>query len=91
MTQGALFDGPDLQRADEVRLTGQLLRVRGAMEGGVWRTLTELADLTGRSSEAGVSARLRDLRKSRFGGHTVERRRRTQGLWEYRVLFRGHP
>jgi hypothetical protein len=92
MTQGVLrFDGPDLQPADEVRLSGQLARVRTVMSGGAWLTLAEIAERAAGSSEAGVSARLRDLRKPRFGGHTVERRRRTQGLWEYRVLFRRQP
>ena len=89
MQQQLVFDGPDVQPEDVARLTGQLARVRLAMEGGVWRSLAELAEACGGSSEAGVSARLRDLRKPRFGAHTVERRRRTQGLWEYRVLFRG--
>ena len=38
-------------------------------------------------SEAGISARLRDLRKPRFGGYTVERRRVDGGLFEYRILL----
>lgn len=87
MTQGHLFDGPSITPADTVRLTGQLQRVRDYMADGAWRTLAEIAGRVS-GSEAGVSARLRDLRKKRFGEFRVERRRRGEGLWEYRVLWR---
>ena len=72
---------------DEVRLTGQLARVRDCMADGLWRTLDEIKAVTGDQTQA-ISARLRDLRKIRFGMHTVERRRRGEpslGIWEYRV------
>ena len=51
-----------------------------------WWTLRELAEFTGHP-EASVSARIRDLRKPRFGGLTIERRRRGEGrgTWEYRL------
>jgi hypothetical protein len=42
----------------------------------------------GSGSEAGVSARLRDFRKSDFGGHVVNRRRRGEcslGVFEYQL------
>jgi hypothetical protein len=40
-----------------------------------------------RATETGISARLRDLRKPKFGGYTVEIRRRSDGgLWEYRLV-----
>jgi len=84
------FDGETYEpKRDRVRLTGQLARVFYAMRGAEWTTLRDLADLA-QGSEAGVSARLRDLRKQRFGGHTIERRRVTDGLWEYRMLREGH-
>jgi hypothetical protein len=39
-----------------------------------------------RFPEASVSAQLRNLRKARFGGWTVDKRRRGEsGTWEYRV------
>ena len=81
----SLFDGDtfDLER-DGQRLRTNLERVASLMGDGQWRTLAEIATATG-GSEAGVSARLRDLRKARFGGFTVARRRRDGGLWEYRV------
>lgn len=51
---------------------------------GGWWSLRELHNLAG-GSEAGISARLRDLRKPRFGGYQVERRRVEGGLFEYRI------
>src|SRR5690606_26518487 len=77
-------------RFDEARLTGQLKRVWDAMKSGRWFTLGELRIATGGTdSEAGLSARIRDLRKAEFGGHTVERRRRAEperGVWENRLI-----
>lgn len=82
------FDGPDLLASDVQRLGSQLERVKQAMNNGSWWTLAELATAVN-GSEAGVSARLRDLRKPRFGGYRVERRRIVKwslGLWQYRLL-----
>lgn len=81
------LDGATYEPAlDGVRLGSQLQRVAALMADGRWRTLAEIAG-TADGSEAGVSARLRDMRKTRFGGHTVERRRRggTGGTWEYHL------
>jgi hypothetical protein len=80
------FDGETYEPArDKARLTGQLGRVRALMSDGEWRTLRQIAEaVTG--SEAGVSARLRDLRKVKFGAHGVERRRVDGGLFEYRLV-----
>ncbi len=78
------FDGSTIAPEDVVRLTGQLARVKALMGDGAWRTLREIAEAVG-GSEAGVSARCRDLRKRRFGAHTVERRRVAGGLFEYRI------
>lgn len=72
------LDGPRLERL--------LDRVRALMSDGAWRTLAEIVEHVG-GSEAGVSARLRDLRKAPIRAE-VERRRRGDprlGLWEYRV------
>ena len=73
------------------RLNAQSRRVAEAMLDGQWRTLREVAEATG-DPEASVSARLRDLRKAKNGGHTVKRRRRaslapTDGLWEYHLTL----
>lgn len=80
------FDGKTYDVArDGVRLKGQLCRVFDAMRSGEWFTLSRLADRVG-GSEAGVSARIRDLRKEKFGGHVIERRNAGGGLWEYRLV-----
>lgn len=80
------FDGVSFDpERDGKRLANQLEQVRQIMLDGQWHTLTELATLVC-GSEASVSARLRDLRKPRFGSLSVERRRIIGGLWEYRVL-----
>lgn len=78
------FDGETCEEQDRVRLAKLMLRVWRVVKGGEWITLSELASQAG-GSEASVSARLRDLRKQRFGAHTVERRHVCQGLFEYRV------
>lgn len=79
------FDGPGLEPFDIERLGGQLRRVYELLSTGEWYTLARLAELV-RGSEAGVSARLRDLKKRRFGSHLIEKRRviEGRGLWEYR-------
>lgn len=81
------FGGPDITPDDTDRLASVLARVTDLMSDKCWRTLAEIAEAVG-CSEAGASARLRDLRKKHFGSHTVERQRVTGGLWEYRVLLR---
>lgn len=88
------FDGDTFDpKKDGARLTGQLKKVMELMRDGEWRTLAEIQAKVG-GSEAGVSARLRDLRKQKFGTHMVERRRvhrgdmgpdECVGVWEYRV------
>jgi hypothetical protein len=73
---------------DRARLTTQYNKVFDTMVDGQWHTIPELADISG-GSEAGVSARIRDMRKARFGGHTVERERvpGQKGLWRYRLTL----
>ena len=77
---GVTFDAP----ADSDRLTRQLDIVEGILLDHRWHTLADLAVRSG-GSEASVSARIRDLRKERFGGYVVERQRIRGGLWEYRI------
>lgn len=80
------FDGETYRRAlDHERLGAQLLRVGTFMAEGDWRTLRDIGTATG-DPEASVSARLRDLRKRKFGGHTVERERLAGGLYRYRLV-----
>ena len=84
------FDGPDIEPTDEIRLTGQLQRVAEIMGDGKRRTLREIADAA-RCSEASASARLRDLRKPRFGALRVERYKEPgrPGVWLYSVAREG--
>jgi len=87
-TPADAFDGKTYEpKRDYVRLRGQMLDVYRLMSDGKWRTLREIADVV-HGSEAGVSARLRDLRKSKYGGHTVEREHISAGLHWYRLIPR---
>ncbi len=84
------FDGVTYEpKFDATRLRGEMARVYNAMNRGLWLTLSELSQATGGDPEASISARLRDLRKARFGAHTVNRRRRgdpSKGVFEYQLL-----
>ena len=86
------FNGPAYDPAlDQVRLTGQCLRVFRMMKGGSWWCLWEISQRTG-DPEASISAQIRHLRKPRFGGHTVNKRRRGEpghGWWEYQLITNG--
>ncbi|KKM93303.1 hypothetical protein LCGC14_1209780 [marine sediment metagenome] len=94
------FDGVTYTpKHDQKRLTGQLKAVYKILSTGPWYTLQDIRTLVftyskGKmiASEASVSARLRDLRKEKFGGHTVNKRHRgdpKRGLWEYQLERRG--
>jgi hypothetical protein len=80
---------PATLKLDGARIASLLERVKAHMLSGAWYTLDELASLVG-GSEAGISARIRDLRKPQFGGYNIQRRRRAMGpakggLHEYRL------
>lgn len=79
------FDGPayDHER-DGARLGAQFMRIFNLMADGRFRTLREISAATG-DPEASVSAQLRHARKPRFGGHTVEREHRGNGLYAYKI------
>lgn len=81
-----LFDGDTYDHnRDGDRLSRQLDAVRSLMLDGQWRTLGEITANVG-APQASVSARLRDLRKPKFGGFTVEREYVGDGLFKYRVV-----
>lgn len=80
------FDGKTYNRGrDHARLGSQLQRVYECMCDGQWRTLEQIAAIVG-APEASVSARLRDLRKPKFGSHEVIDNNVRSGLWEYRLV-----
>lgn len=99
------IDGDTFEPAlDEVRLVGQFAliwdvfeRARRGLVRSEWVTLGEIRNIVSAYhrvtiSEASISARLRDFRKARYGGHHIERRRRGNpkaGLHEYRLV--PHP
>jgi hypothetical protein len=90
------FDGATYDPVlDGLRLAGEMRAVVATMMDGEWHTFEEIERAIFQRggkhySHPGISARLRDCRKRRFGSHTVERRRRgdpTRGLWEYRLIL----
>lgn len=79
---------------DFIRLTGQLKRTWTVMLDGRARTLAQIARETsalrtdnGTDSEAAISARLRDFRKLKFGGHHLVSSNGGGGLWWYRLVL----
>lgn len=82
-----MFGGETYNPArDGQRLVGQLERVFAVMSDGAWHTLAELTARCG-GTEAAISARVRDFRKAKFGGHEVERQYVAQGLYKYRLVL----
>ena len=71
---------------DGARLNAQHMRVFELMRDGLWRSLAEIKDATG-DPESSISARLRDFRKDKFGGHFVDRRNEGGGLYVYRLTL----
>jgi len=81
------INGPEQTGDDHARQSTQRLAVWALMRDGTWWTLADLTEAIGTGSEAGVSARIRDFRKPKYGGHTVDKRRVVDGggTWEYRL------
>ncbi len=86
------FDGSDYNHDDDsARLSGQIRDIFMHMKDGRWRTLNEIEGAL-RYPQASISAQLRNLRKSRFGGHVIDKRRRGDrkgGLFEYSLEVKG--
>ncbi len=78
------FDGETFEKPkDGKRLRSQLEVIHSIMKSGRWYSLRLLESITGYST-ASISARIRDLRKAKFGGATVERAR-IDGTFQYRL------
>ena len=72
------------KKKDGKRIAKQIESIREYMLSSDWKTLVEIEAALG-YPQASVSAQLRHLRKARFGGYRVDKQRRTEGTWEYRV------
>ena len=85
----AVFDGSTFNPYwDGERLGSQMERVSAFMMDGQWHDLHSVVNACG-GTTASVSARIRDLRKAKFGRYTVESMRTgdpKSGVWQYRVL-----
>lgn len=82
------FDGSTFEEdRDGARLRRQLRDVFAYMSDGQPHTLEEIAWET-HHPEASISARLRDLRKPRFGAHEVSKTYLGMGLWLYTLHVR---
>jgi len=82
------FDGDTIDQArDGGRLRKQYNDVFRLMGDGEEHRLAWLARMTGHP-ESSISARIRDMRKEKFGGHTVERRFICAGLYSYRLIIK---
>jgi len=67
------------------RLSHQMRHVWRLLADGNWHTPQEVCNLIG-CSDAAATARIRDLRKPRYGGHVVKSRPRAGGgTWEYKI------
>jgi hypothetical protein len=77
---GESFDA----RLDGPRLKGQLERTLEVMKDGRWHTLQEVADAVGCTTQS-ASARIRDLRKPRYGAHHIRRSRIGPAVFAYRL------
>lgn len=86
-----LFDGRTyVPERDGKRLKSLLDAVCHVMSDGKWRTIPEihreLSILGFYGTETSISARIRDLRKPRFGAFEVISQPTDQkGLWAYRI------
>ena len=73
------------EKVDGKRIRTQMDTIRSYMLQAGWQILAEIAEATD-VPPASASAQLRHLRKTRFGGYDVRKRRRGDGgTWEYRV------
>jgi hypothetical protein len=83
---GSDFDGSTFEpRRDGKRLNAQLTAVYSIIKDGQWRTLSQIAEQAG-APEPSVSARLRDLKKQKFGSYQIEKQYLGSGLWQYRMV-----
>ena len=68
-------------------------RIRQILEDGEWHTGLSILRILGTSFGTGAMAKIRDLRKPEYGGHTIESRKNValsrawnRQVWEYRMV-----
>ena len=86
--QPSIFDGYYVTAADDGRLLNQLERIFYLMRDGQPRTVAQIHAIVG-GTQTGVSARLRDLRKAKFGAFEIATNDHGGGHFTYR-LADGH-
>ncbi len=85
----AQFDGETYnQERDYSRLEAGVTAVRTFMlrHANKWLTPTEIIEGSNGKDWASTSARVRDLRKPKFGGFNIESRYYRAGVWQYRLV-----
>jgi len=79
--QPSLFDQP--QPPDPAKWYEPLLAL---FRDGEWHTIDEVARYLG-YNDTGAAARIRDLRKARYGGHKIDRKSSGRaGVYLYRLV-----
>lgn len=83
---------PSVLRSEQPRLHGQveLLKAYFRAHPQTWLTPEEASRVCGAAASA-VTSRLRDLRKSQYGGWTLNLRKRKGSLREYNAVPPGIP
>ena len=90
MQQELQFDGADyVKERDYQRLANNHFKLKELMKDSVYRTLGEISKFID-VPEASVSAGLRDFRKEKFGGHTLNKRYEGNGLYSYQLILKKH-
>ena len=83
------FDGATYEPEDSPRLSEQLQFVLLILKRGEWYSAEELQGelkkYQVKAGTAGITARIRDLRKPKFGGHNIPHKR-IKGVDRYRLL-----
>lgn len=77
-----------VKKLDEKRLATQIWRIFFFMRDSHWRTVDEIHDALGYPHNS-IQANVRNLRKEKNGGHTVNTRRRgdpVHGLFEFQLI-----
>lgn len=98
MTQPSLLDHPvprfdsgvDLTSADHVRLGAQLKRVLAVLSDGAFWSVPELHNEIWRvygihDPETSLASQIRNLKKSKFEGHQIERVR-LRNVFKFRLV-----